>query len=244
MNVAFVCLHYGKPYLAEAIASVIDAVDRVLVIYSPVGSHGSHTDTPCPDTREELHALATMAAGNKLDWVDGRFAHEGQHRDAALRFIAPGDKLLVVDSDEIYADGLARDALAAADAIEARRIRLPFWHYWRSLKRGFMHDPAYPERIINTRYPGNAETLVLDSRVVHHMGYAQPSEYIEYKWRIHGHKAEFRRDCDWLRDVWHANRQYDCHPVGSEYWNAEDMPAAALPTPLRNHPYRELEVIP
>jgi hypothetical protein len=85
--ISYTALHYGRDYLAAAIRSVIDHVDEHWILYSPIGSHGHRTDVPCPDTRDELYAKAELAAGSKLRWHDGEWAHEGlaARRDPRLR---------------------------------------------------------------------------------------------------------------------------------------------------------------
>lgn len=241
--VAYTALLYGKDYLASAIRSVIDAVDEYHVLYTPVGSHGHRTNVPCPETRDELYEIARQAAGNKFNWHEGEWGWEGQQRDAIHQIVPDADVVLVVDADEIYEDGLAFEAVHFAQIANAKRIRLPFWHLWRSFQRGFMHDPAFPERVIVPRATGATITMPTDKHVWHG-GYAQNSATVRYKLETHGHKAEFRRDCNWFNDIFMTNRQVDCHPVGSDAWTCEDMDLTKLPTVLENHPYRHLEVIP
>ena len=81
--------------------------------------------------------------------------------------------------------------------------------------------------------------------MLHHFGYAQRPEIVEYKQLTHGHRSEWRRDCDWFHDRFMANAQRDCHPVGSQYWNPEtvDPFALGLPEFMRAHPYAGMEVI-
>ncbi len=237
-------LLYGRPYLASSMQSIIDAVDEYHVLYALGPSHnGGATALANPDTEEELRAIAQTVAGRKLRWVHGTWKYEFQQRNA-IYALAPGaDIILVADYDECWSDGLAAEAIDYAQHSTANLIRLPFYHFWRSFKRGFMHDPAYPARLINTQKKGDTATLFTDKRIFH-SGYAIPVEYMRYKWSgIHGHQSELRRDCDWLNDVYVANRQVDCHPCGSEYWNVENIPAAILPTPLRYHPYASLDLI-
>ena len=122
-------------------------------------------------------------------------------------------------------------------------------HYWRSFWRGFAHDPAYPTRVICPQRPTREAYLACVSEApcrIHHFGYAQRAEIIRYKLLTHGHRNEFRRDVDWFNDVFMANRQTDCHPVGSEYWNAEpiDPFEDGLPGWMQDHPYAALDVIP
>jgi hypothetical protein len=151
--------------------------------------------------------------------------------------------ILVVDADEIYADNLALEAVQFAALANVQRIRLPFIHLWRSFTRGFAHDPAYPERVIVPNAPAGTTTTMPTGKRVWHMGYAQRPEIVAYKLGTHGHRNEFRRDVDWLNDVFLANRQHDCHPVGSQYWNCEDIDQSRLPTVLKDHPYRQMRII-
>jgi hypothetical protein len=86
--------------------------------------------------------------------------------------------------------------------------------------------------------------LVNGIGVVNHMGYATTPEIVAYKWQIHGHLNELRRDVNWFQDVFMANRQTDCHPVGSEYWNPEPVnPLDYMPYWMAQHPFFNMEVI-
>lgn len=244
--VGLTVLHYGADYLKYAIGSVIDYVDEHYVIYSAQGSHGHRTNEVCPDTREQLAALAIEAAGSKLRWYEGEFANEGAQREYIHMLAPDADCIIVVDSDEVYSEGLINDIqeyIHFGHTVGLKSLRLPFWHYWRSFKRGFMHDPAYPERVIFKSAIDMKMTLP-SNHAVHHFGYAQRADIVRYKQLTHGHKAEWRKDVDWFNNVFMANRQYDCHPVGSDAWNCEDMDASKLPAILANHPYKEMDVIP
>lgn len=241
--VGFTALHYGKSYLASAIKSIIDSVDEYVVVYSDRGSHGHSSDAVCPDTMNELYEIARHHAGDKLFWYSGHFPHEGAQRDMVFTLAPEADAIVVCDSDEIYPEGLVDDLLSQTSSWRRRNIRVPFVHFWRSFHRAVLHDPAYPVRIIYPKVYGGEETA--HTRPVAHMGYAIPSELCRYKWTIHGHLNELRRDIDWFRDRWDVNAQTDCHPVGSEYWNPEPVnPDDYLPAFMQQHPYYKLDVIP
>lgn len=242
--IGMMALLYGKPFIAAAIQSIIDNVDEMHILYALQPSHnGGTTALSNPDTEDELHAIAQTVAGSKLRWTHGRWRYEFEQRNA-IYAIAPGaDIILVIDSDEIYGDGLAAEAIDYAKHSTANQIRLPFYHLWRTFKRGFLHDPAYPTRVINTQKTGETVTMPTQKHVWH-AGYALPVEYVRYKTSgIHGHQSQFRRDVDWLNDVYIANRQTDCHIVGSEYWDAEDVPQSELPAPLKHHEYYGKDLI-
>jgi hypothetical protein len=124
-------------------------------------------------------------------------------------------------------------------------IRIPFVHFWRSFHRAIRHDPAAPPRVIFPHSP--RKEWVLDFGLegsINHMGYAQRSEIVSYKMKIHGHKAELKPD--WFETVFmDETRTTDLHPVGSQYWNIERVdPWAYLPDFIQAHKYANLEVIP
>lgn len=238
--------HYGAEYLKYALQSVHDAVDAQYVLYTSQGSHGHRTDERCPDTREQLAELAIEGAGSKLRWHEGVYTNESEHRAMIHQLEPNADCIIVVDADEIYSEKLINslDNLFNKPRYYPKRARLPFWHYWRSFERGFMHDPALPERLIFPRLVNNDTRTIDVEGVVHHFGYAQRSEIVQYKQLTHGHKGEWRKDCDWFNDIFMANRQTDCHPVGSDAWNCEDMDASQLPSVLKDHPFKNMDIIP
>jgi hypothetical protein len=213
-------------------------------LYTPVGSHGHRTDERCPDTLEELYAIAKCAAGDKLRWHNGRWTGEGQQRDTIHELVPDADLILVLDYDELWPDGAAEYAIHMAAGIEIRNFRLPMVHFYRSFYQAILHDPAYPIRIIRPDVPQNNERTLWASPIAH-MGYAIPPRLMKYKWGgIHGHQEQLRKDCDWFNDVFLANRTTDCHPVGSEYWNAEPVnPSQFMPAFMIDHPYWGKEII-
>lgn len=249
--VGFTALLYGKDYLAWAIRSIIDHIDEYHVAYSPIGAHGHRTDTPCPETRDELYAIAAAAAGAKLRWHDGEWSYEGAQRESIHEYAPDADVILVLDSDEIWGDGLAELTISAALSMSARRWRPNMIHYWRSFYRAVLHDPALPIRAIvpnapdTERYIGDPEPYQKYTKpYINHMGYAQRPDIVRYKQLTHGHRNEWRKNVDWFADKFMANAQEDCHPVGSEYWNPERVsPLDHMPRWMQEHPYYHMQVI-
>jgi hypothetical protein len=250
--IGFVALHYGVDYLAYAIESIIDHISELHIAYTSIGSHGHRTSTPCPETRDELYAIASTVAGRKLRWHDGEWAHEGLQRDSIYQYAPDADVIIVLDSDEIWGAGLAEEAIDITTSGNFKRWRLPFIHYWRSFSRCVLHDPAYPVRVLCPKKPGYPHEMAdectynpgQDHLVINHMGYAQRPEIVEYKILTHGHRNEWRRDVDWFKDKFMANAQTDVHPVGSKYWDAEVVnPLDYLPDWMASHPYFGMEVI-
>lgn len=255
-------LHYGADYLAYALRSVAPFVDRHYILYTASGSHGHRTERACPDTRHQLYREALRFTSN-IEWVDGAWRTEGEQRDYIHQLEPNADLVLVADADEVWGDGLAERAIDAAlwnTNPPTRHFRMPMIHYWRSFRRAVLRDPAYPIRMIAPKVSGNSEITLAILRddvtrenaasipdsclLIHHFGYAQRSEIVEYKQHTHGHRGEWRRDIDWFTDRFMANAQRDCHPVGSEYWNPEPVPAGTLPKVMQFHRYAALEVIP
>lgn len=248
--VGFTALHYGRDYLGSAIRSIIDHIDEYHVAYSPIGSHGFRTDVPCPETRAELVSIAQQAAGDKLRWHDGQWAHEGLQRESIHQYAPDADVILVLDADEIWPAALVNAVIHYAGTVQysdpRRFFRLPIVHFWRSFYRAVIHDPAYPVRVIFPRIPEQrgTETAFAHKPPIAHMGYAQRSEIVNYKQLTHGHRNEWRKD-DWFNSIFMANRQTDCHPVGSEWWNPELVdPLQFMPAWMVGHPYFNMEVIP
>lgn len=245
--IGYTALHYGADFLHHAIRSIIDDVDEYIVLYTSVGSHGHRTNAVCPDTRDQLLEIAQEAAGDKMRWFDGVWSYEGQQRDSIFEIAPDADVIAVLDADEIWPPGLLKWAIEETKTWHRRDIRLPMIHYWRSLNHAILHDPAYPVRLIYPQTKEGAETFtpvsLLDKPywTINHYGYAQRSEIVRYKLETHGHKGEFRRDCDWFTDIFmNTSRTTDLHPVGSDYWNYETI---EIPDFMCDHPFAQVELI-
>lgn len=254
--VGYTALRYGVDYLGWAIRSVIDLIDEYHVLYALYPSHGHFSAVPCPETEQQLYDVAAQAAGSKLRWHRGDWTQEGQQRSAIYEFAPDADVIISVDSDEIYSEQLLQSISqmisgtfpivldSHPDGFAVRYTRVPFIHYWRSFDRCIVHDPAYPARLIFPNAPPGEMTLPSRVGVVNHMGYAIRPEIMRYKWLIHGHLPELRRDVNWYQDVFLTNRQYDCHPVGSEWWNPETInPFLYMPHWMIEHPFYGKQVI-
>lgn len=257
MNViAYTALHYGKSYLRWAIRSIIDHVDALYVLYSPIGSHGSRTEQKCPETRAELMAEAMLGAGKKLKWYDGAWPREADQRNAIYEIAPQADIIYVLDADEIWPTVYANcwrniiQHCKAQGKEPFRHYRFPMIHYWRSFRKAVINDPAFPTRLIFTRTPNGEDTFwAEDDRgfkaAISHFGYAQPADIVAYKQLTHGHRAEWRKDINWFQDRYLANAQADCHPVGINSWTPVTVdPNRYLPKWMAEHPFAELDVIP
>lgn len=241
--IAQCCLHYGSDYLDASIRSIIDAVDEYWCLYTPQGSFGHHTDLPCPDTREQLFAIAAAAAGDKLRWVDGVYHSESQHRDLIFQLVPDADVIFIVDADEVWEAGLTDDILRYYETTSTRTLRLPTMQYWRSLYRAIPNDGMHAEHVYFPKNSGMDKPTLNTEHKIHHFGYAQRLEVMYYKQYTHGHKPEWR--WDWYETKVLTNAQQDVHPVVFNVWNpiAVNPYEYGLPGWMREHPYAKVEVI-
>lgn len=261
--VGMMALHYGIEYLPWAVRSVIEELDEMWFIHTPVGNHNGGSDAlPLPASENPLilYEAARAAAGSRFRWYSNSNWHtEGEQRDTIFQLAPDADRIVVVDSDEIYGPGLVQAALSASFQYrDVRNWRLPFIHLWRGFDRAILHDPAYPVRLINPRAQSGEATFdahahddakrellartteyvpEFHTRVVH-AGYAISPELMRYKMTVHGHSAEFRKDIDWFSERYeNPAATHDLHPVGSEYWNAEPIDIMQYaPMFLMEHP--------
>lgn len=245
-KLAFCILHYGQPFLATAVESIVDQVDHIVILYTPSPSQGWGATMPCPDTRQELIESVALWM-DKITWVDGSWSNEGDHCDAIHAFQAGYDWIIRFDADEVFQPGTVDEWIKQAEITLAKHFRVPFIHFWRSFDR-VCRDAQNPQRM--ERVNGGDAFAYIDSGdlqgkpeafSVLHFGYAQPTKYIDYKMQVQGHHAEWRQD--WYGDKWLPNAQTDIHPVIFNFWNAEDYDKSKLPEVLKKHPYFEMEII-
>jgi hypothetical protein len=243
--VGMMALHYGLSYIAAATRSIIDDVDELWYVYSPVGSHGFRTDTLCPEHAVDLYKAAREAAGDKFRWYADTWPHEGAQRETIFRLAPDADFIVTVDSDEIYAPGLVAEAIAfLREHSNVAYLRLPFVHFYKDFRHAVLHDPAFPVRVTAARAAGEKADALPTDKAVAHMGYCQPSAVIQYKMTIHGHSNELRPR--WFETIYSDDSRWtDLHPVGSEWWNAEAVnPLDYLPAWMAEHPLYGLERVP
>ena len=239
-KLAYCILHYGKPYLKAAVAAIYPQVDKIMIFYTATPSQGFSTDMICPDTREELKKEIEEFS-DKVEWVEGSWQYEGDHCDEVQKYRTGYNWLIRFDADEIYPEGSVDYYISEAEKTPCKEFRVPFSHFWRSFKWA-CKDAQWPIRLFRV---GSGEGLgwVGDKYRVFHMGYAQPTKYIDYKMQVQAHRPEWRPH--WYQDRWLANAKQDIHPVSYlpvPLWNAEEF-MGELPEVLKAHKYANLEVI-
>ena len=237
---AYTCLHYGKEYLGYAIKGFIDHVDKYIVVYSPEPSHGTATNIPCPDTEEELKAIAEKEAGDKLEWVRVTGVHqENAHRQLAFQFVDSSfDLMAVVDYDEVWSPKKFKEACSYAMECQARNVGvngISWVTLWKSFNE-YVTDGFAPIRFHNLRAKNNYQNL--DCRgEIYHFGYCISDEIMNYKKQIHGHQdwKPF-----WYNDIWLNYKKGETthlHPCTNSYWvETQEFDKARLPKFMREHP--------
>lgn len=236
-------LHYGSPYLDAVIRSTEGLAERHWVVYTDVPNFPGTPTIPCPDTREQLFEIATIAGGDRLRWID----HPAPGVSVVLNDHPEIGLLVEVDSDEVIHQDLAADIRRKylAGELLYSRYRVPMCHHWRSF-RHVCHDGQWPIRL----YLPHAEhdevgwyPRMNPERYFHHFGYTLPRVFMEYKWMLSIHRPELRPE--WWAEIYDCwpERRKDVHPVSVGMWDVVEMADSELPACLITHPYRTMEVI-
>lgn len=230
-------LHYGADYLRESLLSVIDLCDVFVILHTPIPSYGFGTNVVCPETEEELRAIAQDVCGNKLVWSSKKYGSEGEHRKAIYGFTRGFDLLLAVDADEVFDTEQLRKGLEIAAVGVHRNYGINgYINLWRSFNHA-CYDGFLPIRVINLKNK-HTEMSSLDV-TIWHFSCCQSKKIMDYKYLIHGHKDEIRSN--WLQDFYYSDRMNDVHPVAIGLWNAKEYNKELMPSYLKEHPYFNLE---
>ena len=235
MIVAYSAVHYGLDYLYYAVKAVEDVVDKHIILYAEGPSFGYETELVCPDSKENLQAA--VASFDHVDWIDGKWSNEGDHR-RFLDTCLPGDTefVVVVDADEVWDKDSLIECLELSTAHDNRSNN--FVHLWRSFNWACM-DVLAPSRIYNRKVEGGINYI---PGRIYHFGYAISPELMRYKWAIHGHRDELR--AGWLEkyETWTPGVG-DVHPANDKWWYPEPFDKSVMPALMREHPYWRREII-
>jgi hypothetical protein len=240
---AYYPLLYGKEYLKESIQSIDPLVDEIYIIYSPKPTFGHSTNLVCPDSEEELKAIA-QSASDKVMWfhVKNGFRTEGEHRNFIYEFSAGFDLVLAVDADEVWDTADLERCLNEAMTMDNRYIQVDgFINFWRSFNHVCL-DHFKPVRITNLKANNHHQYGTVRGRV-YHFSLAQSEEIVRYKWTCHGHQDELR--ANWLEEKYFGWQpgMGDLHPTSIGLWNAADFDKETLPESLKQHPNFNKETI-
>jgi hypothetical protein len=99
----FMTIHYAGDYLREALMSVVNHVDKMVIAYSKEPSQGHGTLLQCPDSEGYIFSICQSVLGDKMIWDRAeRYGAESEHRSVKYKYSDGYDLVLTVDSDEVY----------------------------------------------------------------------------------------------------------------------------------------------
>lgn len=239
--IAYVPIHYGCEYLSEAIQSIKNHVERIVVLYSKTPSYGFGTALKCPESASQLKKIA-QSASHKVEWRSIEVGSEGEHRGYIYKLTNGYDGVLTIDADEVFDQTDLPIAIDLAMKSDKRYIGFAgYINFWKSFNYA-CYDGFTPIRFTNLHNKSGEGVVPCK---VYHFSTAQKMEIMEYKLLVHGHKDEIRPN--WLKDVYQAwtpeNNFGNLHLVAENLWNATPFDRHTLPEILKNHPNFNKEVI-
>ncbi len=252
--VSYTIVHYGIDYLPWALHSIAGIVDKSYVFYTSKPSHNHTTDTPCPETFNDVKNSIQLLLDNSYYNIElieqSQFRYEGQQRDWAKQYVIDHDKpdlLLVVDADEIWPHQTLTNAIEEIVIQPKKRVhtwRVNMTHLWRSFD-WCCKDQGWPDRIFDLSVPPNDYGYISHKAgSVYHFGYCIKDKILKYKIKIHGHKSEFRKN--WFQNKWNQWKPEirDVHPTNAEnFWDPIPFNKYTLPTYMRDHPFWDLKIV-
>lgn len=242
----FMVIHYAGDYLQEALLSVRDYVDKMVVAYSYKPSQGYKTTLQCPDTRDEIFKICNDVLGDeKLIWDEKEsYSYETEHRNIKYKYAEGFDAILTVDADEIMLD-IPR-ALHHAFTSPERHFGIKgYYNFFRSFN-WYCSDGFRPIRIEIMGRDNQRHNLECPLTVLH-FSCAQRREIMEYKYSSFGHASEIRPN--YLEDVFYKwspdNKIKWLHPVSLQIWeDVKPFNKELMPDYLQAHKNFNLPLIP
>lgn len=219
-TIGYMPLFYGKEYIKESLLSVVNHVDKFVILYTQRPSQGQSDDLKPLDTEEELKTIAEAVLGNKLVWdTQEQYDHENAHRNAIYNFITDEDVLLTLDADEVFDEITLGKTIEAVHNSNVRYFGVKgFINFWRSFNVYF-EDTFEPIRFINLK---NEAGQGIVHQTVYHFSCAQDIKTIKYKWTVSGHKHELKQE--WFDTIYNKpiiktlNNYISYHPVSYDIW--------------------------
>ena len=237
-------LLYGKNYLDASLRSVINHVEKMVILYTDKPSYGFGTSIPNPDSEAELKAIAERVCGDKLIWHKANSGNEGAHRGEIYQYTEGFDICIAIDSDEIFCEEDLAKAIIEVSKGDKRYYGIGgYINLWRSFSYAAF-DGYTPIRLTNL-HNESGEGVV--SCKIWHFSTAQPISTMKYKISVHGHSDEIRKD--WFEKTflaWRPNNENlnkDLHIVAHGLWNACFYDKQQMPEYLKTHPFFNLEII-
>lgn len=234
--VGYTILFYGKEYFRESLLSVVNYVDKFVVLYTQLPSQGQSDDLLPEDTEEALKQIATEVLGDKLIWDSKeQYCHENEHRMAIQKYITDENVLLIVDADEIYEESTLADTIEKVANSDVRYLGVSgFINFWKAFDVYF-DDGFTPIRFMNLKNGAGQKVI---NQEIFHFSCAQSIETIKYKWTVSGHKHELKKE--WF-DIYNStddlsDTDLSRHPVSYDIWkNPKKFDKSKMPIYLQEH---------
>lgn len=237
--------HYSGDYFKEALLSIRDHVDMMVISYSNLPSQGYSNSKPCPDSREYILQTSQDVLGDKLIWDEARdYCSEGEHRNVKYRYSQGYSHIVSIDSDEIMV-GIPEAIQYAENNGERFYGCSNFQNFFRGFSQ-VCRDGFRPIRIEKLSAENQLQNLDCELTVLHFSA-AQRREVMEYKLQNFGHASEVRPN--YLREVFYKwtpdNGTKWLHSVSLQIWeDAVPYNKNTMPDYLKKHKYFNLNIIP
>jgi hypothetical protein len=249
--IGYMPLLYGRHFLECSLKSVINHVEKMVILYTPRPSYGFGTTLGNPDSEAELRSIAERVCGDKLIWHNVTSGTEGDHRGQIYHYTEGFDVIVAVDSDEVFDENDLQRCIVETYNSETRykgiggSVGNGYINFYRSFDWA-CYDYYNPVRFTNLHRPESTGMSVVDCRIWH-FSTAQPLETMQYKLAIHGHKDEIRPN--WYEGVFlnfdpdNQETHKDLHLVAIGLWNATKYDKNLMPQYLKEHPFFNLKLI-
>lgn len=240
-SIAYCPILYGKEFLKQAIQSVEPFVERIIMLYTEKPSYGHGTDVDCPETEEELKAIA-LSASPKVFWVKGNWGQEGEHRNEIYKYADDYDIIISFDADEVFNQEDLPKAIEFIANGDKRNYGVNgYINFWKTFDLE-VKDFYRPIRFINLKNEWGTEGEVMQR--IYHFSCCQSDEIMRYKYLVHGHASELKNN--WLEEKyfgWNPRNQLQyLHPVALDIWgDAFPFDKTTLPQSLKDHPRYQIE---
>lgn len=241
----FMTCHYVGSYLREALESVVDHVDKMVIAYSqsPSQGHGAH-HLHNPDSEGYIFDICQDVLKDKFIWSRAdRYGAENEHRNVKYQYTEGYDLCLTVDSDEVFKSEDLPKAFEYAMNGSAQLYGIDgYINFWKSFNHA-CYDGYRPIRIENLHNHNGQQDLNCKC-TIYHFSCCQPPEIMNYKYSVFGHAHEVRPE--WLQSVyfdWQPGMEW-LHCVSRQIWqHAEPFDKTTLPELLKKHPFYNLEKV-
>lgn len=245
-TIGYCPLHYGGHFLEASLKSVINHVEKMVILYTSRPSYGHGTTLECPDSEAELRQIAESVCGDKLIWHNVTSGTEGDHRGQIYHYTEGFDVIVAVDSDEVFDEAdLARCIVETYNSKTRYCATGKYINFYRSFDWA-CYDYYTPVRFTNLHNAESTGMSVLECRIWH-FSTAQPLDTMRYKLAIHGHKDEIRPN--WYEEVFlkfdpdNEETHNDLHVVALGLWKATKYDKNEMPQYLKEHKFFNVKLI-